>query len=158
MPRQSARRKKLYEELDQLGRDSSSLGLMIHQSIAEQFGLGPTDLKCLDLARNEENLTAGRLAELTGLSTSAVTAALDRLEQRGFIERQRDPADRRKVIVVATGTHDGELAKAYVPVSEGFAGILDDYSEEEIEVIARYTRQLNARARDLLKGLDLRRR
>ena len=46
-------------------------------------------------------LTAGRLADLTGLTSGGVTNVLDRLERAGLVQRRRDPADRRKVIVVA---------------------------------------------------------
>jgi DNA-binding MarR family transcriptional regulator len=45
-------------------------------------------------------MTAGRLADLTGLTSGGVTNVLDRLERAGLVQRQRDPADRRKVIAV----------------------------------------------------------
>src|SRR5262245_57219215 len=106
------RRTRQREDLLAMMRENASRAVILHQTIASRFGLNSTDIKCLDLARDEASLTAGRLAELTGMSTSAITAVLDRLERRGFIERRRDPADRRKVIVVATGEHvrrNGEL-------------------------------------------------
>ena len=88
-------RTQVIADLMEASRDMAGWTLMLHQTIATRFGLGPTDMKCLDLARNEKALTAGRLAEITGLSTSAVTAAVDRLDKRGFVERGRDPHDRR---------------------------------------------------------------
>jgi DNA-binding MarR family transcriptional regulator len=148
----TAHREQLIWELAELGRDNAALGLVIHQAIAERFGLGSTDLKCLDLARHEPQLTAGRLAELTGLSTSAITAAIDRLERNGFIERQRDPADRRKVIVAPRADRAAELAGAYGPVNEAFGGVLDDFTDAELEIIARYVRLVNAKARVLAQG------
>lgn len=72
---------------------------MYHQAIADSLGVNVTDLKCLDLAREIEELTPGKLAELTGLTTGSITVALDRLERAGYIRRQRDPRDRRKVII-----------------------------------------------------------
>jgi DNA-binding MarR family transcriptional regulator len=45
-------------------------------------------------------LTAGRLADLTGLTSGGVTNVLDRLERAGVVQRRRDPADRRKVSAV----------------------------------------------------------
>ena len=53
------------QECSQLMRENSSRMLLLHQRIAESLGLGPTDLKCLDLCRGEENVTAGRVAEVT---------------------------------------------------------------------------------------------
>src|SRR5258705_7531765 len=99
-------RATLLAELDDAARDQAGRALMLHGMIAERFGLDFTDLKCLDAARGETDVTAGRLAELTGMSTSAITNVLDRLEKRGFVERRRDPAHRRKVVVVSTGAHE----------------------------------------------------
>jgi DNA-binding MarR family transcriptional regulator len=47
-------------------------------------------------------MTAGRLAELSGLTTAAVTSVLDRLERAGYARRVRDQEDRRQVIVEVT--------------------------------------------------------
>ncbi|MEU1815009.1 hypothetical protein ABZ543_07410 [Streptomyces roseifaciens] len=72
----SKSRPELIESLMKAMRDQAGRGLMLHGAIAERFGLNFTDLKCLDLARSEPELTAGRIAAVTGLSTSAVTAVL----------------------------------------------------------------------------------
>ncbi|MEV1200372.1 hypothetical protein [Microbispora rosea] len=37
-------------------RENAGRGLVLHQAIADRFGLGPTDLKCLDLARHEPRM------------------------------------------------------------------------------------------------------
>ena len=89
-------RDELLAEMAQVSREGASRALMLHQAVADRFGLGPSDIKCLDLARDEPDLTAGRLAEATGLSASAVTSVLDRLERAGFIERVRGTEDRRE--------------------------------------------------------------
>ena len=84
-------------------REQSALTVMFHTKVAERMGLSATDEKCIDLAmRAEGPLTAGRLAELSGLSTGAVTGVIDRLERAGFVRRVRDPHDRRKVLVEVT--------------------------------------------------------
>src|SRR5579872_4079949 len=84
---------------EHFGRQLSAYTLLFHQAVAEHLGLNVTDLKCLDLARSEARLTPSRLAEVTGLTTAAVTTILDRLEQAGFVRRERDPSDRRKILV-----------------------------------------------------------
>jgi DNA-binding MarR family transcriptional regulator len=116
-------------------RVQSGLALVLHHAVAERFGLNPTDLKCLDIAMREAAPTAGRIAELTGMSTSAVTALLDRLERRGFVERHRDGVDRRKVYVRSTGRHEAELGAVFAPLSAATAGILDDYPEDQLAVV-----------------------
>src|SRR3989440_9212563 len=110
-------RGELIDRLQEVLRDNGSRGMLLHQAVAERYGLNPTDLKCLDLARSEENLTAGRLAEITGMSTSAITAVLDRMERAGFLERVRDPRDRRRVIVTP-GKRAGEVTERMEPLHE----------------------------------------
>jgi DNA-binding MarR family transcriptional regulator len=124
-------------------RRASTDGLLIHQAIADQLGLGPTDLKCLDAAREEPQLTPGRLAEITGLSTSATTAALDRLERRGFISRLRDDHDRRRVFVRSTGQHESETAELFAPLAAATAEILGSYTVEQLRLIAAFLERLN---------------
>ena len=133
-------------------RRASTLGLLIHQGIADQLGLGPTDLKCLDAARNEPELTPGRLAEITGLSTSATTAALDRLERRGFVERRRDDHDRRRIFVVSTGRHEAETARLYAPLADATAAVLEHYDADQLALIADVLERLNEANEQLIRG------
>ncbi|MZD07201.1 MarR family transcriptional regulator [Streptomyces sp. SID5785] len=147
----SPERAGLVAAIEDAVRDNGGRGQLLHQAIAERFGLNPTDLKCVDLARTEPQLTAGRLAEITGMSTSATTAVLDRMEKAGFVERTRDPLDRRRVIVVSTGRREEELAAAFAPVRRTMAEILDSYDDDQLRVVAGFVQRLN----DLLRDLTL---
>jgi DNA-binding MarR family transcriptional regulator len=149
----STSRHVLMAEISELMRDNASLGVVLHQAIADRFGLGPSDLKCLDLARRERPLTAGRLAELTRMSTSAVTAMLDRLERAGFIERQRDASDRRRVYVVSTGRHEADVADAFRPLNEATRGLLAGQSDDRLAFLAGFITDLNQAARDVLAAV-----
>jgi DNA-binding MarR family transcriptional regulator len=76
------------------------IGLLVaNLEAAEAVGLNPSDLGCLCLLLLHGPIPAGRLAELTGLTSGAVTGVIDRLERAGFAQRVLDPSDRRKVIV-----------------------------------------------------------
>jgi DNA-binding MarR family transcriptional regulator len=138
------------DTLEGLLRDMAARGVLVHQAIADRFGLNPTDLKALDLARGEVDLTAGRLAEVTGLSTSAVTALLDRLERAGFVERRRDAADRRRVFVVSTGRHEEELARIFGRISERMRDVLRRYDDDRLAVAVDFLGAVNDAARDVL--------
>lgn len=136
-------RAQLVGRLSGLMRRASTLGLLIHQGIAEQLGLHSTDLKFLDAVHGEPQLTAGRLSEITGLSTSATSAALDRLERRGFIRRVRDDQqDRRKVFVVSTGQHEAETARLFVPLTAVATAVLDNYDDGQLTLIADFLEKL----------------
>lgn len=136
-------RAQLVGRLSGLMRRASTLGLLIHQGIAEQLGLHSTDLKFMDAVHGEPQLTAGRLSEITGLSTSATSAALDRLERRGFIRRVRDDQqDRRKVFVVSTGQHEAETARLFVPLTAVATAVLDNYDDGQLTLIADFLEKL----------------
>src|SRR6516164_2366733 len=92
-------RVELLASLNQAGRQLSTATIMFHQAIADRIGLHPTDLKCADILFVKGPLTAGELAELTGLTTGAITGVIDRLEGAGFARREEDRYDRRRVIV-----------------------------------------------------------
>ncbi len=94
-------RRELLSKLWDLGRKMSTQTVFLHQAIAQGVGLNATDTKCIDLILRAPlgSVTAGWIAEATGLTTGAVTHILDRLEKREFIERVRDTQDRRKVLI-----------------------------------------------------------
>lgn len=73
--------------------------VLLFELLAQHIGINATDMQCLNILDFEGPVTAGRLAELTGLTTGAITATIDRLEKEGFVERVRDPKDRRRVVV-----------------------------------------------------------
>jgi DNA-binding MarR family transcriptional regulator len=146
MSRAGTGREGLLSELDDVLRDIAGRAVLVHQAIAERFGLNPTDLKCLDLARHVEELTAGRLAEITGMSTSAITAVLDRMEGVGFIERRRDPRDRRKVVVVSTGRREAETTRAYAPLRQAVRAALARYDDGQLALLLDMIREVGLAA------------
>lgn len=146
-------RAEVIAQLSELMRRTSTYRMLIHQTIADQLGLSMTDLKCLDAARNVPDLTASRLAELAGLSTSATTAALDRLERRGFVRRVRDERDRRRVFVESTGRHEAETARWFSPLTSATTAVLDSYTDEQLALITDFLERLNTVGEQLIEGL-----
>src|ERR671916_44684 len=75
-------------------------GVVLHNhAVAQRVGLGASDSQLISLLNLHGPLTPGRLAELTGLTTGTVTGVIDRLERAGYVRRERDAGDRRKVPV-----------------------------------------------------------
>jgi DNA-binding MarR family transcriptional regulator len=91
-----------------------SVGL--HEAMAASLGLNATDLRCLELLVGEQEPTPSRLADLSGLTTGAVTGVLDRLEEAGFVRRESDPADRRRIVVRVVDARMSEVAAAFEPL------------------------------------------
>lgn len=113
-------------------------------AVAERLGLSPADLRCFDHVRTlgrTTPVTAGRLAELTGLTTGAITGVLDRLEREGFVVRERAPEDRRQVRVRAVAAKEQVVealtapwraawAEACAPLPPEVLGALDSLLAE----------------------------
>lgn len=92
------------------------LSIAVHEAVAARVGLNPTDLRSLELAASEPEMTPTRLAELSGLTTGAVTGILDRLERAGFVRREADPADRRRTMVRVDPQRLADVAHSYEPI------------------------------------------
>jgi len=58
-------------------------------------GISMTHLHILWLLEHHGDLTMGRLAELVDVSLSNASGLIDRMEERGLVERIRVPDDRR---------------------------------------------------------------
>ncbi|HEX2088215.1 MAG TPA: MarR family transcriptional regulator, partial [Solirubrobacteraceae bacterium] len=100
---------------------------------AEALGINRTDARCLDIVDNEGGgITAGRIAELSGLTTAAVTTVLDRLEAKGYVRRARDERDRRRVLVELTPTFRERAQAIWGPLGGEARRAMDRFSAEEL--------------------------
>src|SRR5262245_581834 len=99
MSRGSRQREELLAGLNDGFRQLSAATILFHQAVADRLGMNITDHKCADTLSRTGPITAGELAQRTGLTTGAITGVIDRLERAGFVRRVRDPHDRRRVIV-----------------------------------------------------------
>jgi DNA-binding MarR family transcriptional regulator len=108
--------------------------IMFHQNVADVLGLHITDHKCLDLIRQYGAMPAGRLAELTGLTTGAVTGIIDRLEKVGYVRRTNDPKDRRRTIIelVRNKKWERKIEAIFIPFHERMRKLLSSYSDSEL--------------------------
>jgi DNA-binding MarR family transcriptional regulator len=133
-------RRQVMARLWDLGRIMSTQTVFLHQAIAQGVGLNATDTKCLDLILrgHEGSVTAGWLSEMTGLTTGAVTHILDRLEKRGFVARERDQSDRRKVFVRACPQAIEPLIPKYEAVGHAYLKLLEPYSDSQLRLICDY--------------------
>jgi DNA-binding MarR family transcriptional regulator len=130
-------------EFGELGRRLGVATVMFHATVGERLGLSATEQKCLDIAMREpQPLTAGRLAELSGLSTGAITGVLDRLERAGRVRRTRDPHDRRKVVVEVAEPDWAETRQVFEPMLDGLAKVLSTYTPEQLELIREFVARM----------------
>jgi DNA-binding MarR family transcriptional regulator len=127
-------REDVIQAINQKFREMSTETIMFHQAIADVLGLYITDHKGLDLIYRYGPMPAGRLAELTGLTTGAVTGIIDRLEKAGYVRRVNDPKDRRITIIEPTRNKklERKLEAIFTPISIRMRKLLSSYSDNEL--------------------------
>jgi DNA-binding MarR family transcriptional regulator len=111
------------------------------ESVAKKFKLSRTDMRCLELIGRHGPLTAGRLAEESGLTTGAVTFILDRLEEAGMVTRRRDTEDRRRVWVEINPSAQELLQQMQQPVAEQMREVTQRFKADELAIVRDYMRQ-----------------
>lgn len=139
------RRAELDEELTREWRQLAGELALLNQGISDRLGINGTDLQCLSVLGTAGPIAAGQLAERTGLTTGAVTGVIDRLEKAGFVRRERDSVDRRKVIVQPLS--DEELRRRAPELDAVFRSILAGaesdagYTDEQLDLIVHFIRR-----------------
>lgn len=114
-----------------------------NQAVAQQLGLGGSDSQFLSLLGMHGPLTPGRLAELTGLTTGTVTGVIDRLERGGYVRRERDATDRRKVLVTQVPEAMAAIAEHYREHGEHLDAVLRRRNAAQLRVIAEFLAEVN---------------
>ena len=141
-----------------LGRELSEAVVMFHEGVARKLGMTAAEWKCLDLLGRNGPFTAKRLAEVSGLTTGAITGIVDRLEKAGYVQRTDNPTDRRSVIIKALPRQDlvktltpiftahgqamGELALHY---DERERAVIQDFYQKTVVILKEQAAKLNPR-------------
>ncbi len=144
-------RRRLEGEFMLAMRRAGSVMQLLGAAAAEKIGINVTDLNCLNILALRGRMTAGELAKATGLTTASITGVLDRLEEAGFVRRERDPQDRRRVVVrldPERGLHD--IAPVFAPVIAAWRTVAARYSDEQLETILGFQQQVEQIMRDRL--------
>ena len=134
-------RAALMQELEEAMRRSSAQGVLFGQTVANVAGISGSDLECLDFLNLEGRVTAGRLAEVTGLTTGAITGVVDRLEKAGLVRRERDETDRRKVFISIVPENVARIGKYYEHLQRTMQGVFDGYTDAELRLLLRFALQ-----------------
>lgn len=125
-------------ELVALTRRHATAAVLFHHALADSVGLGPTDLKCLDLLRERGSTTGSELAVLTGLTTGAITGVVSRLEEAGFVRRTPDAEDGRRQILSPTNDRAQDVHALFSRLHGELATMLADFSARDLAVIGEF--------------------
>jgi DNA-binding MarR family transcriptional regulator len=135
-------------------RRSGSLMQLMGQAAADRIGINATDLNCLNLLSFSGQMTAGQLAKATGLTTASITGVIDRLEEAGYVRRERDAADRRRVVVRLVTEHAlRDVASVFLPMVRTWQQLAEQYSDDDLQLIVTFTRQMERVLREHITRL-----
>ena len=143
-PQRRRTRTDILAELARIGRDHSDTTVFFHETVARKMGLNPTDYKTMSVLERMGPLSAGDISRYTGLATASVTDLIDRLESKGYVRRERDTVDRRRVVIQPIEAKIREARRYFVSASQSLATLYKTYSDADLEFIADFL-QRNAR-------------
>jgi DNA-binding MarR family transcriptional regulator len=144
----------LEAEFELAMRRTGSLMQLMGQAAAERVGINPTDLNCLNILSLAGQLTAGQLAQATGLTTASITGVADRLEAAGYVRRERDTADRRKVVIhLVPERAIKDVAPVFGPMVAAWRATAAGYSDAELALIVDFQHQIEEALREHLAQL-----
>lgn len=141
-----------------VGFRMSTATILFHQAVADRLGVSATEVKCYSILRQAGPITAGDLAERTGLTTGAITGVVDRLERAELVRRVRDPHDRRRIVLelVPNAERERELGQLYAPLGQAIMALVAQYSPAEratlLDFLTKATAVLEAETLALREG------
>ncbi len=115
----------------------TQLSLLNHQ-VGGRLEMRPGDLYCLDLIDGHGPLSPTALARMAGLHPATMTGILDRLERGRWIARERDPADRRGILLRVLAERRAEILRLYAGMNDALDGVCAGYTAEELDLIAGF--------------------
>jgi DNA-binding MarR family transcriptional regulator len=147
-------RRQLTEDFVLAMRRTGSVMQLITQVAAERIGINSTDMNCLNIVALTGAMTAGELAKAAGLTTASITGVLDRLEESGFVRRERDATDRRRVIIQLNFSRGlREVAPVFGPMLAAWRAATTRYTDDELRLILSFQLELEQILRDQLARL-----
>jgi DNA-binding MarR family transcriptional regulator len=140
---------KVPEELMRELRQFTGLAASFFRAAAARLGMTVTDLQVMDILQSTGPATAGQLADLTGLTTGAITGMLNRLEEAGLVRRERDPNDGRRVIVRIERDKEErhKIGPIFDSLGQAWDELASDYDDEQIAFLLEFLKRSNAMSR-----------
>lgn len=121
---------------------------MFHAAVAAQQDLSASEERALDLLERGGPLTAGELAEQSGLAPASVTGLVDRLQRKGFARRIPHPHDQRRVLIEIDPGRAAQVRPLLANFVQSMEELHDKYTDSELETIAGYLTDAASRQRE----------
>lgn len=83
-------------------------------------------------------MTGSELAAITGLTTGAITGVVARLEQVGWVRRERVRHDRRMQILHPEREHAQRIRRVFEPIHREITETLNGFDAHQLSAIAEF--------------------
>lgn len=115
----------------------------LDRAFASHLSLSPLEYSAIDHIMSSEGAPIGpvELATRIGISPGSATEMVDRLERDGHVSRERDSADRRRVLVTARPETVKRILGDLSPLFTDLDNLADTFNSHERQVIQNYLRQ-----------------
>ncbi len=119
---------------------------LLGTDFATDNGLHVTDLRAiielLDAERDRVGATPTWLGDQLRLNSASVTALVDRLERMGHVQRRRDNADRRRVLLAVTPSAKQVGLAFFGPLIGRIITAMAEFDDDEVDTIHRFLRTM----------------
>lgn len=127
---------------------------LLNRRISGRLELRDGDLDLLELMTRLGPMGPSALAKHAGLHPATMTGVLDRLEKGGWLTRDRDPQDRRSVVLHIRRERIGEVFALYSGMNRALDDLCEAYTDTELKVIADFLTRAATAGRTETTTLD----
>ena len=130
-----------------------SLPMMLYRSldavtprfrkIFSDFGLTEQQWRVLRVLWERQDVTLNELSGITLIPAPSLVGVIDRLQGKGFVERRRSDADRRRVYVLATQKGSELEAKVMPRVASAYAALKQSVDAETWDQVLKGLQQIS---------------
>lgn len=116
------------------------------QSISQSGFSSSSDFAVLEVLLHKGALPVNTIGDKVLLTSGSITTAIDRLEKKGFVQRERSASDGRVVLVHLTESGHQLIETAFAKHAENLDQLFSVFDEEERIQFAKLTRKLGQQA------------
>ena len=144
------------DRVEQLTNELFDLSIaldLIGNAAAARIGINQTDLICLNLLVRHGPMSPGQIAANLGLTTAAISAMASRLESGGYVSREIDPSDRRRILMHASSAGAERAFSQFDGFYQAVVSLFEAYGEADqnllLEVLPRFRQILIDQAAEI---------
>lgn len=109
-------------------------------------GLSENEFTVLELLFNRGQQPIQQIGKRILIPSSSLTYVIDRLEEKGLVERTHNPEDRRIIYAMITKAGIEKMDEVFPDHSQKIADMFQELSEDEIETFIQLTKKVGHQA------------